>query len=225
MKTVRFTVYPPDGRVRVAAPLHLSRNQLLQYVRKRIPWIQKQKSRIASMPSAPEYRFQDGEQQMFLGRPRTLSFQKADGRKLAGPGQTSPQGTGLLVLPVAARASLQRRRQAMENLLRKTLKEYMAVRIPFWEKKMGVRVHAYGVRKMKTLWGSCNIRAGRIWLNLDLARRSEACIEAILVHEMVHLKERLHNKRFYAFMDSYLPDWKERERELRRNHPEYKTPD
>ena len=103
----------------------------------------------------------------------------------------------------------------LDGLYRSRLKDFMDDRIPFWEKKLSVKVQARGVRKMKTLWGSCNIRTHRIWLNLELARMSEKCIESILVHEMVHLKERLHNRRFYSLMDRYLPDWKEREKELK----------
>ena len=109
-------------------------------------------------------------------------------------------------------AQLQRHRREYTNrqrVIREYLKEHNV------SPEMSVRVKAHGVRKMKTLWGSCNVRTHRIWLNLELARMSEKCIEAILVHEMVHLKERLHNHRFYGFMNTYLPDWMEREKELK----------
>lgn len=79
---------------------------------------------------------------------------------------------------------------------------------------MGVTVNEFGVRQMKTRWGSCNIRAKRIWLNLELAKKSPACLESVVVHEMVHLLERLHNKRFYRLMDRFLPTWRETEKEL-----------
>lgn len=79
---------------------------------------------------------------------------------------------------------------------------------------MGVSVHEFGVKQMKTRWGSCNIRAKRIWLNLELAKKSPACLESVVVHEMVHLLERLHNDRFYALMDGFYPQWREAEKEL-----------
>jgi predicted metal-dependent hydrolase len=60
---------------------------------------------------------------------------------------------------------------------------------------------------MKTKWGSCNISDKRIWLNLVLAKKPPECLEYILVHELVHLLERHHNRRFKAFMDDYMPNW------------------
>jgi hypothetical protein len=61
---------------------------------------------------------------------------------------------------------------------------------------------------MKTRWGTCNIAARRIWLNLELAKKPVACLEYIVVHEMVHLLERHHNDRFSAYMDRFLPQWR-----------------
>lgn len=79
---------------------------------------------------------------------------------------------------------------------------------------MGTRVADWGVKRMRTRWGTCNIRARRIWLNLELAKHPAECLEYVVVHEMVHLLERYHNARFKALMDTFLPDWRERKRTL-----------
>jgi predicted metal-dependent hydrolase len=92
--------------------------------------------------------------------------------------------------------------------------------ITAWEPVMGVSVAEWGVKRMRTRWGSCNPRARRIWLSLELARRPIACLEYVVVHEMVHLLERGHNRRFYAFMDQFLPDWRSARAELR-SSPSY----
>lgn len=63
---------------------------------------------------------------------------------------------------------------------------------------------------MKTRWGSCNTQAKRIWLSVELAKKSPKCLEYVLVHELVHLFERNHNARFKAYMDAFLPDWRDR---------------
>lgn len=213
MKSVRFTVYPPDGRIRVAAPLHLSRSQVRGYVDGRLAWIHKQKEIIASIPAEPPLTYNQGDQHEFLGKRVRLDF-RDDVSSWRQKWTAAVEGNRLLV-PVSPNVAEGMRRQAVERIYRKTLKDFMQDHISYWEGIMAVKVHSFGVRKMKTLWGSCNIRAKRIWLNLDLAKRRKECIESILVHEMVHLKERLHNARFYSFMDEYLPDWKEREKELR----------
>ncbi|MBI40691.1 MAG: metal-dependent hydrolase [Leptospiraceae bacterium] len=206
MRSIRFTVYPPDGRVRVAAPIHLNVREIQEYIEKRLPWIHKQKERLESMDFVPEPEYSEGELHFLLGRKYPLRFGNVRGASLKGR---------FLELPGSLKGRKKEIERSLDGLYRSALKDFMERRIPVWEKAMSVKVHARGVRKMKTLWGSCNIRTHRIWLNLELARMSEKCIESILVHEMVHLKERLHNRRFYSLMDRYLPDWKEREKELK----------
>ena len=79
---------------------------------------------------------------------------------------------------------------------------------------MGVKVQEFGVKLMKTRWGTCNIQAKRIWINLELAKKSPRCLEYIVVHEMVHLLEKGHNAKFYSYMDEFLPNWKSIKAEL-----------
>ena len=67
---------------------------------------------------------------------------------------------------------------------------------------------------MKTRWGSCNASVRRVWLNSELAKKPEACLEYILVHEMVHILERHHNERFRELMDRLMPTWRMRREEL-----------
>ena len=72
------------------------------------------------------------------------------------------------------------------------------------------------IKKMKTRWGSCNIEARRVWLNLELAKKLVSCLEYIVVHEMVHLIERSHNDRFRDLMDRLMPHWRMYRDELNR---------
>jgi predicted metal-dependent hydrolase len=85
-----------------------------------------------------------------------------------------------------------------------------------WEKAMKVKVNEFGIKKMKTKWGTCNIEAQRIWLNLELAKKPVSCLEYIVIHEMTHLLERNHNSRFVALMNQFMPNWKEVKEELNR---------
>jgi hypothetical protein len=91
---------------------------------------------------------------------------------------------------------------------RQRLREQVAGLIARWEPVLGVRVADWRIRKMKTRWGSCNAAAGRIWLNLELAKKRVNCTEYVLVHEMVHLLERRHDERFRGHMDRFLPQWR-----------------
>ena len=76
------------------------------------------------------------------------------------------------------------------------------------EAKVGVTVRELRIKRMKTLWGSCNAEAGRVWLNLELAKKPPSCLAFVLAHEMVHLLERHHNDRFVALMDAAMPQWR-----------------
>ena len=109
-----------------------------------------------------------------------------------------------------------KKKEVLDEWYRSQLKERVAKMIPHWEKEMRVSVAEYGIKKMKTKWGTCNPEASRIWLNLELAKKPVQCIEYILVHEMVHLLERTHNSRFVALMDKYLPNWQLVREELNR---------
>ena len=82
--------------------------------------------------------------------------------------------------------------------------------MPRWQKALGVELAGWGIKRMKTKWGSCNPDARRIWLNLELAKKPVQCLEYLIVHELAHLIERHHNARFTALMSKNLSDWKAR---------------
>lgn len=107
----------------------------------------------------------------------------------------------------------------MREWYRELLKNQIPGLISNWERELGVTVREWGVKKMKTRWGTCNTKARRIWLNLELAKRPEGLLDYVVLHEMVHLKERLHNDRFRSFLDKHMPDWRNREGELKKKLP------
>jgi predicted metal-dependent hydrolase len=77
-----------------------------------------------------------------------------------------------------------------------------------------VEAAGWGIKKMKTRWGSCNTASRRIWLNLELAKKPPECLEYLVVHELVHLLVRHHDERFNALMDRHLPRWRQARRTL-----------
>jgi predicted metal-dependent hydrolase len=108
------------------------------------------------------------------------------------------------------------REQIVHRWYRDQLKAMLPPLIEKWEKKLGVRVDAWGIKKMKTRWGSCNPAAHRVWFNLELAKKPDRCLEYLVVHELVHLLERHHNDRFKAVLDKHLPHWRSIREELNR---------
>ena len=112
--------------------------------------------------------------------------------------------------------SREEREAVLQRWYRRRLREQIPPLIAKWEPEIGVTVTEWGIKKMKTRWGTCNINARRIWLNLELAKKPVACLEYILVHEMVHLLERHHNERFKQLMDRLMPQWRLHREELNR---------
>ena len=119
-------------------------------------------------------------------------------------------------LRVRAGTDVAMREAVLLRWYRRHLREQIPALLAKWAPRVGVSLAEVRIRKMKTRWGSCNVTARRIWLNLELAKKSVACLEYILVHEMVHLLERHHSERFRELMDMLMPAWRSVRDELNR---------
>ena len=95
------------------------------------------------------------------------------------------------------------------------LKERISFYAQKWEPVMGVHCVRWTVRDMTSRWGSCSVQKHTIRINLQLAHKPEECLEYVIVHELTHMLEPSHNKRFHAYMKQFLPDYKEREKVLK----------
>ncbi|MFU8783795.1 M48 family metallopeptidase [Aliidiomarina sp.] len=100
------------------------------------------------------------------------------------------------------------------EILREPMRAQVTVMLPVWEQEIGVKTSSFGIKKMRTRWGSCNVRTRKIWLSLELADKPPELLEYVLVHELVHLLEASHNARFYRFMDTFMPDWRDKHQRL-----------
>jgi predicted metal-dependent hydrolase len=112
--------------------------------------------------------------------------------------------------------SRQSREAALQDWYRRLLRKRLPELIAKWESAIGVKIAECRIKRMKTRWGSCNVSARRVWLNLELAKKHPSCLEFILVHEMVHLLERHHNDQFREYMDRFMPKWRLHREELNR---------
>lgn len=210
VKNVNFTIYPPDGRVRVSAPQRMDEGKLRQVILSKLPWIKRHQSRLAHAKRADPPAYLSGENHAYLGR-----FYRLEVRCRQAPPEVAWGENGTLEISVRDLSSRDQRERLLYEWYRRELKALIPPIITRWEPVIGVEVAEWGVRRMKTRWGSCSIKAGRIWLNLELIKYPASILEYIIVHEMVHLLERRHNDRFYRFMDTFMPDWRERRDALR----------
>ncbi len=211
IKNLHLAVYPPQGRVRIAVPLHVDDDAARLAVATRLGWIQRQQARFEDQDRQSEREMVTGESHYLHGRRYRLQVIQR-----LGPGEIRLVNSSILEVGVRPGADRDRSWALLEEWYRGQLRERTAELITKWEPLIGVDVSAWGIRKMKTRWGSCNTTARRIWLNLELVKKPLPCLEYVVVHEMVHLLERRHNDRFRAYMDAFLPQWRLLRDELNR---------
>ncbi len=106
------------------------------------------------------------------------------------------------------------RKKLYTDLMKEYLQEILEELVAKWAKKMKVHPGEITIRKMKSRWGSCNVRTGDLCFALDLITKPMACIEEVVVHELNHLLEKGHTPRFHELMGKWLPDYKERGKAL-----------
>ena len=204
-------VHPPDGQVRVSAPLRFDEDAIRLAVVSRLRWIRRQQARFVRQERHSEREIVTGESHWFEGRRYRLDVVEHEGSPAVR--LIDNRTMRLRVRPGAGR-------DARETVLRRWYRRRLRGRLPAlvakWEPRVGVSVAEVRIRRMKTRWGSCNADAGRIWLNLELAGKPAMCLEYVLVHEMVHFLERRHGERFRALMDGLMPQWRLHREELAR---------
>ncbi|GAA0109281.1 M48 family metallopeptidase [Clostridium tertium] len=209
IKNLHLSVHPPYGRVRIAAPKTMSDEAIRVFAICKLSWIKKQRLKFQNQDRQSEREFISGESHYFLGRRYLLNVIYTSKKQ-----RVEIIKNNQIDLYVRENSTTEQREKVMSEWYRSFLKEQIPVIISKWEKEIGVKVNSWGVKLMKTKWGTCNIEAKRIWLNLELAKKSPRCLEYIIVHEMIHLLERNHNDRFHSYMDMFMPNWKEIKAEL-----------
>jgi predicted metal-dependent hydrolase len=208
IKNIHLSVYPPKGRVRIAAPSRMSLDTIRIYAISKLSWIKKQQNKFQTQVREAPREYLTKEGHYYLGCRYLLKVIEQD----APPAVSIKHKT--IQLFVRPGTDMQKKRAIMDDWYRSQMKELVPPIIAKWEKAMGVSLNEFGIKKMKTKWGTCNRDAKRIWLNLELAKKPFHCIEYIIVHELVHLLERNHNDKFVAYMNHFLPEWKQLKNEL-----------
>ena len=210
IKNIHLSVYPPTGRVRISAPNRMDLATIRVFVISKLSWIKKQQTRLRNQEREAQREFINRESHYFNGKRYLLKVTERD----AAPKVILKHSA--IELFVRPETDAVKRKSILDEWYRRKLKETVPSLIEKWEKEINVQVNEFGIKKMKTKWGTCNRQAKRIWLNLELAKKPAECLEYIVVHEMVHLLERNHNDRFIALMTDFMPKWRFYKDELNR---------
>lgn len=206
IKNIHLRICLPDGDVKLSAPLNCSFEKISEFVSKKSSWIKKSQNHIRKLRDEGKIilpqKFISGEEHYFFGKKFFLELVQNSFSNHAVLDEN------VIRLHVKKLSNFKQRQKLLDDFYRGALKKIIPDLIVKYERKMNVRVVEFGIRKMKTRWGTCNPKARRIWLNLELAKKVPEFLESIIVHEMVHFFEARHNKKFYSLMDDFMPSWK-----------------
>ena len=202
IKNLHLGVYPPSGRVRVAAPPSVNDEAIRLAVVTRMGWIKRQKNKFEQQARQSERNYLSGETHFHFGTGYRLRLIRKTG------GATVRIRGDRIELAVPPEADRDFRERAFQRWQREKLRERLEPLVDRWSKALKVARPESRIKRMRTKWGSCNPDAGRIWINLEMAKKPLDCLDYLVCHEMVHLIERTHGDRFIALLDRHMPRWR-----------------
>ncbi|KAA0571578.1 M48 family metallopeptidase [Azospirillum sp. B21] len=205
IKNLHIGVYPPAGRVRVAAPPAISDDAVRVAVVTRLGWIKKQQREFEKQARQSERRYVSGETHFVFGKPLRLLVKPAAGNRCV----IQPDASDRLTMTVPAGATTDQKARWLSAWYRLQLKERAAPRIVKWSERLDVPEPRWGIKLMQTKWGSCNPDKGLVWLNLDLAKKSPPALDYVILHEMAHFVSPRHDDVFLSVLDRNMPGWRQ----------------
>ena len=202
IKNMYLRVHPPKGRVAISAPRHIDMDSIRVFATARLGWIKKQQNKFRAQVREEPRECITRENHYYLGNRYLLNVAEHE----APPKIVLKRDT--MEMYVRPNTEVEKRQGLLDGWYRQKLKDIIPEIIAHYEETMKVTVNEFGIKKMRTRWGTCSIVPKRIWLNLELAKKPREYVEYVVVHEMVHLLEHRHDERFFALMDQFLPKWR-----------------
>ena len=207
IKNMHLYVLRPDGKIRVTAPMRLSEKRIIDFVLSRVDWIRDQQAKILSEPHSAPITYSNGDTLIIFGQPYTLNVIEGKRSSFTLLGDKAE-------LHCKSDSTVEQRESIVERAMRELLYARLGPLFEKWERISDLKSSSYQIKKMKTRWGTCNTRTRKIWINLELYKKSDECIEYVIMHELTHLRVPNHGKDFVAIMDLYMPRWRELREEL-----------
>ncbi len=206
IRNMHLRICPPDAEVKISAPFHYNLSKITEFVLDKSEWIKKSQAKIQKMRNEGKIqtplKFISGEEHYLSGEKFRLEvFKNSDFNKIIFE-------KDIVKIWVKGLSKIEERQKLFDDFYCTYLLKNIPELIAKYEQKMGVKVTKFKIRKMKTRWGSCNFIERKICFNSELAKKPPKFLEMIVVHEMTHILEKSHNRRFYSLMDNFMPEWK-----------------
>ncbi len=201
IKNIHLYVKPPHGEVVVTCPINCSDESVEFFVRSKMGWIKKRREEFNNQIRQTAREYVSGESVFLLGRQYYLKVKDSSSKyNIAIDGD-------YILFDARKGATTEQKSAYFTEWYREVFRKELNRLIPKWENITGLNCNSYKIINMKSKWGSCNPKKRDIILNLKLVKRDVACIEYVILHELMHFLEQRHNKNFTALVERYMPNW------------------
>lgn len=201
IKNIHLSVNPPDGKVRISAPLRMELDTIRVFAISKLAWIKKEQKKMLEQERETPREYLERESHYLWGKRYLMKIVE----KNKTPNVVLAHDA--MILTIRPGATEEKRQAVVDEWYRAQLREKAAPLITQWESYLEVKVNRLFVQRMKTRWGSCNPEKGYIRLNTHIAKKPSKCLEYLIVHEMLHMLEPTHNARFKILMERFMPQW------------------
>lgn len=215
IKNMHLQVKPPDGHVVISAPASMDDKAIEVYARTNLSWVKKQIEKFQQQPRSAKRQYVSGETMYIWGKQYYLTF-IPDSQK----NNFEIQGDKVL-LSMREDSTVRQRENYVREQYRLLLKGEIERLLPKWETITGLKCDSWQTKYMVTRWGTCNTDKKKLWFNLQLAQKPIECLDYVILHELIHLRERTHNSTFIAYMDLYMKDWRAIRKQLNDSKLDY----
>ena len=219
IKNYIIHVLPPDGQVTMSVPLSANEETMRRMIEKKIKWIKKHQKLIKEREPVSINKYISGEIYYIWGQPYILEVEFLESgsqtprlqiiQTNSGDTSTPCDEVGKAILSISPNTSKEQRENYIYSQLSPLMKKELLRLISLWEAKTNLHCSKWYLKNLKTKWGVYHRRKNTISINIQLVNKPIECLEYIVVHELGHIKIHNHGKDFYAYMDKYLPNWKE----------------
>lgn len=214
IKNLYIRIKAPEAKVMVSVPIFMPDAYVKEFITKQWEWIRGKRKEILDAGTVEREageQYVSGEVHDLWGIPYELIVERSLKRPV-----TELRGDKIY-MRVTAHSTCEERRRQLDKWYQGQLMEILPKLAAKYETIVGRHASQWRFRRMKTRWGSCNIQKKRICLNIQLAQMPVECLEYVMVHELTHLHEGGHNKRFWGLVDQFYPRWQEVKRRM--DHP------
>ena len=212
IKNLYIRIKTPEAKVMVSVPVSMPDAYVKEFITKQWDWIRGKRKEILDADitenKAGERQYISGEVHDLWGMPYELTVE----RSLKKPFTELREDK--IYMRVTARSTREERGRQLDKWYQEEIGKVLPELVEKYEQIVGQHASEWRFRRMKTRWGSCNIQKKRICLNIQLAQMPVECLEYVIVHELTHLHEAGHNKRFWGLVDEFYPGWREVKRSM-----------